>query len=282
MDYHEPKTIGHDPKAVWKAGVPLNTAWLHFAAAAAREAHLGKPGFSGTVQQLVSVASSTRNGKLILSALQTVGKAHLDELESRTLLQRALVDVLARGRLIATGCVKNGAPVAMAAEAFEQAFDHAGPDWDNAVVHFDGATYTKVRITNPADIRQPAPRKSAPVLAIKARSGAGNAAGKAAGKAGAKVVPAQVSTPVDAPATAAPLSTPAAPATARSKASESIRAAIARLIAADSGIGETTRKQAAQMIRDQIGMAYEKGNGLSDPNLARHVRKVVGVKARRA
>jgi hypothetical protein len=264
--------MDYEPRLIWKAGVPLNQAWLHFAEAAAREEHAGKPGFSGTVQQLVSVAASTRDGKLILSALQTVGKAHLDEMESRTVLQGALVAVLTQGRLIATGYVKGREPVAIDPQAFAQ----AGPDWEKAVVHVAGAAYRKVRITDPADIRVAAPKKTTRMGAsagakAKAVAGAGPGA-----KAGAKTLVPGAAVEAVAPAPAPVAQVPAS--TRRSKASESIRAAIARLIESESGIAEMTRKTAAQMIRDQIGMDYQKGNGLSDPNLARHVRRVVGVK----
>jgi len=139
-----------DPsRQIWKAGVALSDAWLHFAEQAVREEHESKPGFTGTLQHLVSVAQSTRDGKKILSALQEVGKAHLDKVESRKLLQDMLIEVLATDHLIATGYSAkgaNGTPVPIAPAFFAE----ASADWENSVVRLNGTTYERVRITDPA------------------------------------------------------------------------------------------------------------------------------------
>jgi hypothetical protein len=68
---------------------------------------------------------------------------------------------------------------------------------------------------------------------------------------------------------------------ARSRVAESIRAALERLVQEQEDFGELARRTAAQKIRDQLGASYEKGNGLSDPNLSRYIRRKCGPKLSR-
>ncbi|WP_070152748.1 hypothetical protein [Sphingobium phenoxybenzoativorans] len=311
-----------DPsRQIWKAGVALSDAWLHFAEQAVREEHESKPGFTGTLQHLVAVAQSTRDGKKILSALQEVGKAHLDKLESRKLLQDMLIEVLATDHLIATGYAgkdKKAAPVPIDPSFFAE----ASADWDNSVVRLNGTTYERVRITDPAAIPAAAARpvlelatiaEAEPVAetppaakvekpAAKVEKKAKPSKPKAKVKAKKPPVPpskpvqpskkaaekpakakrkAKVETPSPAPvpvveAVAAVSSAPAS--AARSKVSEGIHAALEKLVASEAGFADLNRRSAAQKIRDELHAAYEKGNGLSDPNLARYIRKKCGLK----
>lgn len=282
----------------------LSDAWLHFAEQAVREEHESKPGFTGTLQHLVSVAQSTRDGKKILSALQEVGKAHLDKLESRKLLQDMLIEVLATDHLIATGYSGKGkkdAPVPIASSFFVE----ASADWDNSVVRLNGTTYERVRITDPAAVATtlpiPAPEAAAPVksqMAAKApplakadkkaapeKPKAKKAAAKPSKKAAEKPVKAKAKAGVKAEAPPAPVEEavpaiaiqPANP-TPRSRVSESIHAALEKLVAVETGFSDLNRRSAAQKIRDELHATYEKGNGLSDPNLARYIRKKCGLK----
>ncbi len=296
----------------------LSDAWLHFAEQAVREEHESKPGFTGTLQHLVSVAQSTRDGKKILSALQEVGKAHLDKVESRKLLQDMLIEVLATDHLIATGYSAkgaNGTPVPIDPAFFAE----ASADWDNSVVRLNGTTYERVRVTDPAalgdgfvapvrsvetvvaleaapvaeqaavieqaPLAEPAPvaEAVAPVALVskppkkdklpkvKAKKDAGQPSKKA--KIAAK--------PVESAAVASthPVEVRPEPKTpARSKVSESIHAALEKLVSVETGFGDLDRRSAAQKVRDELHATYEKGNGLSDPNLARYIRKKCGLK----
>ncbi|CAN5197461.1 hypothetical protein BH10PSE12_BH10PSE12_36330 [soil metagenome] len=264
------------PELSWKAGVPLAKAWLHFAQGAERQAHESKPGYAGTVAHLVAVARSTRDGKQILAALQAVGNAHLDELASRTLLQDALRDVLRQGGLVATGYRgKTAAVIDPAALAQDALFD-----WDGSKLRAGGAAYARVRVADPAAVAARAEADAAKAAAKAARDDAREMNETA--KAKAKRAPAK-SVPV-APASAvpAPVALVAVERQARPRgASETIRAAIERLLQDESDFAARTRRSAAQAIRDRIGADYQKGNGLSDPNLARHVRRLCGVKVAR-
>lgn len=287
----------------------LSDAWLHFAEQAVREEHENKPGFTGTLQHLVSVAQSTRDGKKILSALQEVGKAHLDKLESRKLLQDMLIEVLATDHLIATGYSAkgaNGTPVPIDPAFFAE----ASADWDNSVVRLNGTTYERVRITDPAalgdgfvaparsvetvapveaaPVAEPAPVAEviAPVALVskppkkdkpaktKAKKDAGQASKKA--KRAAKPLEPAVAAPIAPTVPAEVKPEPKAP--VRSKVSESIHAALEKLVAVETGFSDLDRRSAAQKVRDELHATYEKGNGLSDPNLARYIRRKCGLK----
>jgi len=309
-----------DPsRQIWKAGVALSDAWLHFAEQAVREEHESKPGFTGTLQHLVSVAQSTRDGKKILSALQEVGKAHLDKVESRKLLQDMLIEVLATDHLIATGYSAkgaNGTPVPIAPAFFAE----ASADWENSVVRLNGTTYERVRITDPAalgdgfvapvrSVETVAPVEAAPVVEpapvvadvapvaeaiapvalvskppkkdkppkVKAKKDAGQTSKKA--KRAAKPVESAVAAPI---APTHPVEVKPEPKTpARSKVSESIHAALEKLVSVETGFSDLDRRSAAQKVRDELHATYEKGNGLSDPNLARYIRKKCGLKTAR-
>lgn len=292
----------------------LSDAWLHFAEQAVREEHENKPGFTGTLQHLVSVAQSTRDGKKILSALQEVGKAHLDKLESRKLLQDMLIEVLATNHLIATGYSAkgaNGTPVSIDPAFFAE----ASADWDTSVVRLNGTTYERVRITDPAALGdglvapvpsveavapvEATPAETAPVETasvagdvapvadaitpvalvskpakkdkppkVKTKKDAGQAS-KKANRAGKPVKPTETATVASSPEPKAPV---------RSKVSESIHAALEKLVAVETGFNDLDRRSAAQKVRDELHATYEKGNGLSDPNLARYIRKKCGLK----
>jgi hypothetical protein len=277
-----------DPsKQIWKAGVALSDAWLHFAEQAIREEHESKPGFTGTLQHLVSVAQSTRDGKKILSALQEVGKAHLDKLESRKLLQDTLIEVLATDHLIATGYPakdKKAAPVPIHPAFFAE----ASADWDNDVVRLNGTTYERVRITDPAALGEtfvtpariveaPEPMEAAPVTKALAPAQAPAKASKKdklqKGKAKKAAAPATADE-----AAPPPVAQPAAKPVVRTKVREGIHAALEKLVTVETGFADLDRRSAAQKIRDELRAAYEKGNGLSDPNLARYIRKKCGLK----
>lgn len=269
-------------RKVWEAGIPLSDAWLQFAAGAAREEYARKPGFSGTVQQLVDIVGSTRDGKLILSALQMVGSAHLDQLESTRLLQGALLDVLASEGLWATGLARRGkdaSPVPIDPALLTEAV----LDWDNSTLRINGALYEQVRVTDPALIVIPT---SAELGAKIERKKPGktkepkkpSAKKRSTQKAAAK--PRKVASPETAPSDAPPVA-PAVPPVARTRAGDNIRAAIERLMRQEQDFPSLTRRSAAQRVREVIGASYEKGNGLSDPNLARHIRRKCGPRVRR-
>jgi hypothetical protein len=279
-------------RQAWDSGVALGDAWLFFAAEAARAEHENKPGFSGTIQQLLDIAGSTsRDGKLLLSTLQKVGKAHLDQMESVKLLQDALIDVIARQELLAVGIGPEGALTPIDPSAF---FETA-PDWENSRIQVNGALYERVRVADPvvAGVTLP-PRKvvklprtvkvsedkaASQVEKEKRSKKAATAKGKGKAKAGgkAKAPPAMTPiAPVEGQATPAPLI-----ATVRPAAAVHIRAAIARLMEEDAELAAMTRRSAAQKVRETMGTTYEKGNGLSDPNLARHLRRECGPRMRK-
>ncbi len=212
-------------RRMWKAGVDLRDAWLHFAADPIRNDLKDKPGFADAFAHLKSVVQSTRDGKLVLVALQTAGKAHLEELATRKPLQEALLETLASERLMAVGYSDAAAPVVIDAEAIGE----ANPDWENSRLRVNGTLYEKVRVADPAAVD---------TLLNDAQA-------------------------------------------ARNAARAEILATLEELLVEDADFGSRVRKEAAQRIRDRMGKDYERGNGLSDPNLARYIRRTCGPKVTR-
>lgn len=248
---------------IWKAGVALSDAWLYFAADPVRSDHKSKAGFAGALQRLKDIVENTRDGKLILSALQTAGQAHLEEIESRKPLQEALLETLASDGLVATGysaVQANGEAVLID----PQALATADPDWENSRILVNDTIYEKVRVTDPRALREKPARPAE----------AANVATIADIPVTADVLELSDVAPAPGDVTVAPKPS------GRTIARANILSALENLVEQDSAFGDLTRKSAAQLIRDAIGAAYEKGNGLSDPNLARYIRRTCGPKTK--
>ena len=141
-------------KEFWNSGIPLNRAWLEFAPPELRSEFDSSPELLQSLDEIPRAVSERGIG----TAMTEIARNYHRRMQLEIDLKEHLLTELFNRQLLATGYrlapSRSQAPVLIDPERF----DYAEPDWQDEAFEAEGITYSRIRVTDPANC-QPTPAK---------------------------------------------------------------------------------------------------------------------------